>query len=87
MVGLSGVLLRARHKDDDLAQHWAPVVKPAARSCRFNVLGPPMARPLGGCCAYKNVSEFVGDGHFRDMVRHAIEDARRKLAEMPKVSA
>jgi len=34
----------------------------------------------------QNLSEFVGDRYFRDMVRHAI-DARPKLAEMPKVSA
>ena len=40
---------------------------------------------LGGC-AYRNATDFVSgenrDGYFRDMVREAIADARKKLVQL-----
>ena len=38
---------------------------------------------LGGCI-YKNPSDFIGDGYFRDMVREAIGEARRFEASRPE---
>ena len=41
---------------------------------------------LGGCI-YATESDFMRYGYFRDMVRCAIADARRNLANVPKLRA
>lgn len=41
---------------------------------------------LGGCC-YDNVDQFRRDGYFFDMVRSACRQARRAIANPPKLRA
>ena len=41
---------------------------------------------LGGCC-YESVDQFRRDPYFYDMVRMACEQARRALANPPKMRA
>jgi hypothetical protein len=41
---------------------------------------------LGGCC-YDNVDQFRRDGYFHDMVRNVCRQARRAIANPPKLRA
>ncbi len=44
------------------------------------------AEYLGACC-YASAEDFRRDGYFRDMVREACREARRALANPPRLRA
>jgi hypothetical protein len=74
--------------DDDVEMVRSGAVDWFTARLRVTLDGAEIATDYLGACAYACAADFARkdrDGYFRDMVRSAIADARRALADMPKM--
>ncbi len=74
--------------DDDVEMVRSGAVDWFVARLRVTLDGAEIATAYLGACAYACAADFARkdrNGYFRDMVRSAIADARRALADMPKM--